>query len=165
MSLEANLIKFIKETIVELACNNFINHIEYDKIKRESNLKNKMIKNNYNFESSIKEVVKEILVDKKIMNKVNFFTKKNYIEAKPQFKLIRWIKYLYNKDYYDDLEEENCFDDLDEEKSFYENDQYKLRNDLFENFIIFVGLNELLNLNVNDKKNFQDKFFKAINLI
>lgn len=163
MSLEANLIKFIKELIIELACNNFINHKEYDKIKRSSNLKNKMIKNNYNFESSIKEVVKEILVDKKFMNKVNFFTKKNYIEAKPKFKLLRWIKYLYNKDYYDDLEEENCFDDLDEENSFYGNDQ--LKNDLFHNFIIFVGLNELLTLNENDKQNFKDKFFKAINLI
>ena len=163
MSLEDNLIKFIKELIVELACNNFINHIEYDKIKRSSNLKNKMIKNNYNFESSIKEVVKEILVDKKFINKVNFFTKKNYIEAKPKFKLLRWIKYLYNKDYYDDLEEENCFDDLDEENSFYDNDQ--LKNDLFDNFIIFVGLNELLTLNENDKQNFKDKFFKAINLI
>jgi hypothetical protein len=163
MSLEDNLIKFIKELIVELACNNFINHIEYDKIKRSSNLKNKMIKNNYNFESSIKEVVKEILVDKKFINKVNFFTKKNYIEAKPKFKLLRWIKYLYNKDYYDDLEEENCFDDLDEENSFYGNDQ--LKNDLFDNFIIFVGLNELLTLNKNDKQNFKDKFFKAINLI
>jgi len=163
MSLEDNLIKFIKELIVELACNNFINHIEYDKIKRSSNLKNKMIKNNYNFESSIKEVVKEILVDKKFINKVNFFTKKNYIEAKPKFKLLRWIKYLYNKDYYDDLEEENCFDDLDEENSFYGNDQ--LKNDLFDNFIIFVGLNELLTLNENDKQNFKDKFFKAINLI
>ena len=73
MSLEANLVKFIKEIIVELACNNFIDHRDYDRLMRESNLKNKMIQNNYNFEVSINQIVKEIFVNKKIMNQIKFF--------------------------------------------------------------------------------------------
>ena len=52
--------KYIKQTIVELACNNTLDHRNYDCEERESNFKNKMIENSYNFDLTIYQIVKEL---------------------------------------------------------------------------------------------------------
>jgi hypothetical protein len=178
MSLEANLVKFIKEIIVELACNNFIDHRDYDRLMRESNLKNKMIQNNYNFEVSINQIVKEIFVNKKIMNQIKFFINKNIIDMKAQPKnennnnfeetiseFSKCTKYTYKINYDEEYNVEDLEDDDDEDEYYEdidEDEEYELKNNLFDNFIRYVGLNEILTLHSDDIIHFQDKFFKAI---
>ncbi len=110
MSLEENINRFIKEAIVDLACDNNINHRNYDNNKRDPMFKNKLIKNNYNVDLTVEQIVKEILSNKIITKKIQKFQKNNKITFNAQPKDTTLNSYI-DKEALDDenveLDDEN----------------------------------------------------------
>ena len=87
MSLKANLNIFIKNTIVELACNNLIDHRNYEKNIHDSKLKTGMVKNNYNFDLTINEILEELLQDETFLDMVQSFQKSKVKNDELEYKL------------------------------------------------------------------------------
>ncbi len=179
MSLEENINRFIKEAIVDLACDNNINHRNYDNNKRDPMFKNKLIKNNYNVDLTVEQIVKEILSNKIITKKIQKFQKNNKITFNAQPKDTTLNSYI-DKEALDDenveLDDENVelgnegvelgnedldLDDedldLDEEEELEE-----LKTELFNDFIEKSGLYEINSLHGDYNDRFVNKFFEAI---
>lgn len=142
MVLETSLIMFVKKTIVELACSNNIDHRNYDRTVHQSKLKELMIKNNYNLDLTIEQIVKESLEDITFLKMLKPFQKKITLDAEPKKNPLNDIEHL----------------DYDED------DLFELKTDVYYRFIEFVGLNELLNLHGDVSDVFQADFIKAISL-
>jgi hypothetical protein len=87
MSLKANLNIFIKNTIVELACNNRIDHRNYEKNIHDSKLKTGMVKNNYNFDLTINEILEELLQDETFLDMVQSFQKGKVKNEEEEYEL------------------------------------------------------------------------------
>jgi hypothetical protein len=142
MTLESNIVMFIKKTIIELACNNKLDHRNYDKNTYQSRLKKATVKHNYNLDLAITEIVKELIADESIMEMI---------------KTIR--KEKVDSDIIDE-DVEGIEDNEDE--VINEDEEYELKSGLYYEFIRFVGLNELLSLHADNNDDFQLEFEKAI---
>ncbi len=126
MSLEENINRFIKEAIVDLACDNNINHRNYDNNKRDPMFKNKLIKNNYNVDLTVEQIVKEILSNKIITKKIQKFQKNNKITFNAQPKDTTLNSYIDKEA----LDDENV--ELDDENVELGNENVELGNENVE---------------------------------
>jgi hypothetical protein len=127
--LKANIISYIKWVMLELACNNKIDHRNYDRDnKAKSRLYDTIKSNDYDFNYGISLVADTLLSDNNTLQKIIFR-----------------IEEISKSD--EELKE----DDGDE--------RYELEDELFHYVNDFIGLHEIGSLHGDDADIFKDKLY------
>lgn len=134
--IKAKLINFTKISMIRLACDKSIDHRDYNFDRKydfkKGELYTALVQNQYQMDETIEQII-----DKLIRNE-------DYrLEA-----MVRNIHELYEQSNIPGQYNDALYDDV----------LYNLRNEMFGNFVDFVGFHEIYNLHSDYFDKFQDAF-------
>ncbi len=179
--IKIKLQKFIKTSLIELACNSHINHKKdlRDIETNEPRIKRYLEKNNYDMDRAISQLVFNMLKKIDLIKKIN---KIQHIENKSNKKFLNPPKKQSNSnsnsnsDLESDLEEdesdnidykypEDSEEEIQIEYESEDNNSTEIKETLFGKVIEYIGLYELFFLQDKDKTKFKKNFFQIFNII
>jgi len=143
--LKANLVKFIKWTLIQLACNSSFDHRNYSHDDYETCRLQESIELHDSIDLGIENVVDELFSDSLDISGLDIGHSPT---SKPDSKLVS----AFNKIVHNNNSDSHSIDE----------NEYQLRQDIFNTVIDFIGLYEINSLHGDDRDEFLETFYEFI---